>query len=48
VLHPRVTISAGSDAEKARALHTRAHSICFIANSVNFEVRNEPEILVRA
>jgi organic hydroperoxide reductase OsmC/OhrA len=46
VLHPRVTIAPGADAEKARALHARAHSICFIANSVNFDVRNEPEIVV--
>jgi organic hydroperoxide reductase OsmC/OhrA len=47
MLRPRVTISAG-DAEKARALHEKAHSICFIANSVNFPVRNEPTIHVAA
>lgn len=47
VLRPRVTIAAG-DAEKARALHERAHATCFIANSVNFPVRNEPEISVVA
>lgn len=46
VLRPRVTIAPGSDVEKARALHHRAHAICFIANSVNFEVRNEPTIVV--
>jgi len=46
VLHPRVTLAAGADAEKARALHEKAHSICFIANSVNFPVRNEPTIHV--
>ncbi len=44
VLRPRVTIGPGSDPDKARALHERAHSICFIANSVNFPVRNEPTI----
>ena len=43
-LHPKVTIAPGSDPEKARALHERAHAICFIANSVNFPVRNEPTI----
>jgi organic hydroperoxide reductase OsmC/OhrA len=48
VLRPRVTVAAGSDLEKAHALHHRAHAICFIANSVNFEVRNDPEIVVRA
>ncbi|MEO7329718.1 MAG: OsmC family protein [Minicystis sp.] len=48
VLHPRVTVGPSADIEKARGLHVRAHSICFIASSVNFEVRNEPEIVVRA
>jgi len=48
VLHPRVTIAPGSDVEKARSLHARAHSLCFIANSVNFEVKNEPTIEVAA
>ncbi len=46
LLRPRVTIAAGSDPEKARALHHKAHETCFIANSVNFPVRNEPEITV--
>ena len=44
VLRPRVTIAAGADAAKAHALHERAHAICFIASSVNFDVRNEPVI----
>jgi organic hydroperoxide reductase OsmC/OhrA len=44
VLRPKVTIAEGSDPEMAKALHERAHAICFIANSVNFSVRNEPEI----
>ena len=43
-LHPQVTIAAGGDALKARALHQAAHHKCFIANSVNFPVRCEPEI----
>ena len=46
VLRPRVTIAPGGDVEKARALHERAHSLCFIASSVNFEVRHEAEIVV--
>ncbi len=46
VLRPRVTISADSDAGRARSLHERAHDECFIANSVNFPVRCEPEIVV--
>lgn len=48
VLHPRVTIAGGADPEKARALHEKAHAICFIANSVNFPVRNDPTIHVAA
>jgi organic hydroperoxide reductase OsmC/OhrA len=44
VLRPKVTIAEGSDPEMAKALHERAHAVCFIANSVNFPVRNEPEI----
>lgn len=46
VLRPRVTLVAGSDAAEARRLHAVAHSDCFIAASVNFPVRNEPEIVV--
>jgi organic hydroperoxide reductase OsmC/OhrA len=46
VLRPRVVIAAGGDAAKAKALHDQAHKICFIANSVNFPVRHEPEISV--
>ena len=47
-LHPKVTIAPGSDAEKARALHERAHAVCFIANSVNFPVRHSPTITAAA
>jgi organic hydroperoxide reductase OsmC/OhrA len=46
-LRPRVTLAAGGDAEKARALHERAHAECFIANSVNFPVQNQPEVIVK-
>ena len=41
-LRPTVTIRKGYDPELARSLHARAHHLCFIANSVNFEVRVEP------
>ena len=47
VLRPRVRISAG-DPERARALHAPAHEKCYIANSVNFPVRVEPEVEVDA
>jgi organic hydroperoxide reductase OsmC/OhrA len=46
ILRPRVTIPAGADPAKANTLHDRAHAICFIANSVNFPVRHEAEIVV--
>ncbi len=45
VLHPVVTISAG-DPATALALHSEANRLCFIANSVNFPVRHEPQILL--
>ena len=48
LLKPRVTIAAGSDPEKARALHHDAHKACFIARSVNFPVEHEPTIVTEA
>ncbi|MDQ2843453.1 MAG: OsmC family protein [Acidobacteriota bacterium] len=44
-LHPKVTITAESDAGLALRLHHEAHRLCFIANSVNFPVHHVPEIL---
>jgi organic hydroperoxide reductase OsmC/OhrA len=46
VLRPQVTIAAGSDADKARALHHDAGRACFIAASLNFAVEHEPQIIV--
>ncbi len=46
-LHPAVTITDGAMAEKAKELHHAAHEKCFIANSVNFPVLHEPEIIVK-
>jgi organic hydroperoxide reductase OsmC/OhrA len=46
VLHPAVTVAAGSDVTRAAALHHTAHEKCFIANSVNFPVVCEPSIVV--
>jgi organic hydroperoxide reductase OsmC/OhrA len=40
-LKPRVRITRGSALECAKALHHRAHQLCFIANSVNFPVKRE-------
>lgn len=44
-LRPKVTIAAGGDRAKAKALHHEAHRLCFIARSVNFPVETEAEIL---
>ncbi|MGP6189762.1 MAG: OsmC family protein [Vulcanimicrobiaceae bacterium] len=43
VLRPRVTIE-GDRVERALALHDRAKTECFIANSVNFPVEHEPVV----
>ena len=45
VLRPKVKVADGSDVAKARQLHDEAHAKCFIANSVNFAVVHEPEIV---
>jgi len=45
VLRPAVKIRAGDDREKAIALHHDAHRMCFIANSVNFPVETEAEVI---
>ena len=47
-LHPKVTIARGNDPDAARKLHHPAHAKCFVANSVNFPVVCEPEIVVSA
>lgn len=43
-LRPVIMVTAESDIEVAKHLHHEAHDKCFIANSVNFPVRCEPEI----
>lgn len=44
VLRPVATLAAGSDTDRALALHHEAHRLCFIANSVNFPVALEPKV----
>ena len=44
ILRPRMTITGPSRIEEARALHHKAHELCFIARSVNFPVDHEPEV----
>lgn len=45
VLRPRVSVSAASDTARAAALHEDAHHACYIARSMNFPVRCEPQIV---
>ena len=48
VLRPVVTVTGEDMVERAEALHEDASERCFIASSVNFPVRHEPEIRVEA
>lgn len=43
-LRPAVTVGHASMTGPALELHDRAHELCFIASSVSFPVRHEPEI----
>lgn len=43
ILRPRVVVADAAMIERATVLHAEAHAKCFIANSVNFPVRHEPE-----
>jgi|SRR5690242_14924159 organic hydroperoxide reductase OsmC/OhrA len=45
-LRPIVTVKERSMIDKANALHEEAHSMCFIARSVNFPVHHIPQALV--
>ncbi len=47
ILRPRIVVGAADQVERATSLHQKAHEKCFIAQSVNFEVKVEPEITVR-
>ena len=45
-LRPKIKITKDSSLDKARELHDRAHHACFIANSVNFPIKIEPQFEV--
>ncbi len=47
-LHPRITVASATNLDEARAIHTKAHANCFIANSVNFPLTIESEIIEAA
>jgi organic hydroperoxide reductase OsmC/OhrA len=42
VLNPVFTVAHPQMEERALALHHQAHEVCYIANSVNFEVKCNP------
>ena len=46
-LRPLVTILETAKQEQAETLHERAHQLCFIANSCNFQVRCVAKIQVQ-
>lgn len=47
-LKPLITLTPESDVETAKHLHHEAHEKCFIAASMNFPVKCEPEFRTRA
>ncbi|MGB6153925.1 MAG: OsmC family protein [Pricia sp.] len=42
-LRPTVTVSNLSMIEEANVLHKKANALCFIANSVNFDIEHHPK-----
>ena len=46
VLRPVVEIADDRHREALTSVHERAHHLCFIANSVNFDVRCEAQVSV--
>lgn len=43
-LRPKVRFANEADAAKLASLHEKAHQNCFMGNSVNFEIKVEPEL----
>ena len=46
MLNPVVTVKDASMVAKANELHHKASQLCFIANSVNFQVKHTPTCVV--
>jgi organic hydroperoxide reductase OsmC/OhrA len=44
-LRPCMTITDASRIDDARAVHQKAHQLCFVARSVNFQVKHEPQVV---
>jgi organic hydroperoxide reductase OsmC/OhrA len=47
-LNPVVTISNPSQERQSIDLHKKAHELCFIANSVNFEISIVPIVAIKS
>lgn len=47
-LQPQVTITPGSDAGRAQALHWDIHKYCFIARSVKFPISYAPRTFIHS
>jgi len=45
-LRPRIVLARQEDVPKAREMNELARKLCFVANAVNFPVRDEAEFLV--
>ena len=46
ILRPKISITVDSNPTKAAEIHDEIHKFCFIARSVNFPIRIEPEIRI--
>ena len=46
-LHPVVTIADAKDLDRAKALHEKAHELCFIANSCSVPIHHEAVVRVK-
>jgi organic hydroperoxide reductase OsmC/OhrA len=44
ILNPKIIVAEASMVEIAMELHESAHKMCFLANSVNFEIFVEPQV----
>ena len=47
-LHPRITIGADANVDRVFRLVDKAHEACFIANTLDTEMRIEAEVVVAA
>lgn len=46
-LNPTFTVELESMKDRAIELHHKAHEICYIANSINFEVKCNPTCIIK-